>query len=150
MKYKKINEIERKMIFEAHQEDRNWREVARSLGVNEKTAYIWLRNEQASPKRRGGSQTKKTQAIVDFLTSLIEEKPSITLREMQENIRCSFNFTLGINTVKNWLDGELFSLKNMMPTVDNMNKEENRVKRAEYIQKTFRCKVWRKNLGMDR
>ena len=77
MKYKKINEIERKMIFEAHQEDRNWREVARSLGVNEKTAYVWLRNEQASPKRRGGSQTKKTQAIVDFLTSLIEEKPSL-------------------------------------------------------------------------
>ena len=56
---------------------------------------------------------------------------------MQENIRCSFNFTVGINTVKNWLDGELFSLKNVRPTVDNMNREENRVKRAEYMEKLF-------------
>ena len=51
---------------------------------------------------------------------------------MQEHVRCSFNFTVDINTVKNRLDREVF-FKNTKPTVD-MIREENRMKRVEYAE----------------
>ena len=38
-----------------------------------------------------------------------------------------------MSTVKNWLDGELIYVKNVRPSVVNMNNEVNKVKRAEYM-----------------
>ena len=49
----------------------NWRDLAEQLGVNYKTAYTWIRNDAESPKPRGGSQKKLTDAQIDHVVALV-------------------------------------------------------------------------------
>ena len=59
VKYNKISPNDRKRVIAAHTEDNNWRELCKTLGINTRTAYHWIRNEQAKPKKKGGSISKK-------------------------------------------------------------------------------------------
>ena len=104
--YSKTSLNDRKRIFEAYEEDKDWKGLAKALGVNERTAYEWIRSGQKTPKAKGGSVTKKTDAIDDALDEWISENPSITLKNLAELISTNFHITVSINTVKNWLDGK--------------------------------------------
>ena len=137
MKYKKISELERKMVFEAFKEERDWRATAKSLGVNPRTAYHWLRKSQGTSKSRGGSLSRKTPAVVKIIEERIEAEPSVTLRQIKEELMHKLNVDVCLNTVKNWLDGELFSVKAVRPTAQNMNRPENKLKRSQYIDQLF-------------
>ena len=45
------------------------------------------------------------------------------------------------NTVKKWLDNELFTLKNVRNEIDRMNFPENKRKRATYMEQLFNCRA---------
>ena len=43
--------------------------------------------------------------------------------------------------MKNWLDGELFSLKSIRPCIQNVNRPENKLKRAQYLEAIFQARA---------
>ena len=137
MKYNKTVPNDRKRVCEAHEEGRDWKAVAQALGIKLRTAYMWLQNGQFEAKKKGGSESKKTDEIVSFLTDQIEKEPSVTLQQLADMLRNRFEIVVCIATVKNWLDGELFSLKAVRPLIQNVNREENKIKRAEYLEAFF-------------
>ena len=42
MKYRKISLNDRRRIFEACDENKDWKELAKTLGIPLRTAYRWL------------------------------------------------------------------------------------------------------------
>ena len=59
---------------------------------------------------------------------------------MKLDFRVSTMFMYPWFSVKNWLDGEFISVKNVRPSVVNMNNEVNKVKRAEYMDSLFQAR----------
>ena len=49
--------------------------------------------------------------------------------------------TVSIPTIKNWLDGELITLKAVRHNFDNMNKSENKEKRGLYMQTFYAATI---------
>ena len=94
----------------------------------------WIRKCQMQPKKKGGSKSKKTDEIINFILDKIERVPSVTLAELTALTRSTFGVSVCVNTMKNWLDSELISLKNVRPLVHNVNSQENKAKRAQYLE----------------
>nr|XP_022911119.1 uncharacterized protein LOC111422125 [Onthophagus taurus] len=134
-KYNKVSAADRRRIMKAYEDGKNWRQTAQDLGVNVRTAYEWLKNDQEDPKPKGGSKSKKTLAIDEALVRWIEEDSTLTLKDLSNRVHNEFELRVSINTIKNWLDGKLFSLKKIRPHVANINTYENKVKRREYVEK---------------
>ena len=78
-----------------------------------------------------------TEEMKVFLISKVEEYASITLSELKTAIHNEFNTSACTSTVKNWLDGELFTVKNVRAMVSNMNNQLNKLKRSDYMTKLF-------------
>lgn len=134
-KYNKISQNDRARIVKAHEEGRDWRTIASALGVNTRTAYEWLKKEQPLPKKKGGNASaKKTPVLEDAIVRWVEEDCTLTLKNICNRLNAEFQVLVCHNTIKNWLDGKLFSVKSIRPHVGNMNSEENRRKRREYVE----------------
>ena len=127
MKYNKITANKRKRIFEAYEEGHDWRALAKTLRVNLRTAYDWQRNGKMNPKKKGGSISKKTPEMMAAIAEKIEKEPSCTLSDLCRLVHADFNIRVCINTMKNWLAGELFSLKSIRPCIQNVNRPENKL-----------------------
>ncbi|XP_022902532.1 uncharacterized protein [Onthophagus taurus] len=142
VKYNKISISDRERIIKAHEEGKDWRATATALGVNVRTAYEWLKKDQSLPKKKGGNaSSKKTAAISDALVRWIEEDSTITLKGLCDHVSNEFQVNVCQNTMKNWLDGQLFSLKALRPQIVNMNNEENKVKRKEYVNQILQSRA---------
>ena len=137
MAYNKASAKDRKKIFEAFQEDRDWKAVAKMCDVKPGTAYKWLINGSATAKPKGGSASKKTPEITAALETIIEENASITLTELRDIVGRDFSIHVCKNTIKNWLDGEMYSVKDVRTIVDRMNHHDNKEKRILYMTKLF-------------
>lgn len=71
---------------------------------------------------------------------MIEDDCQMTLKDCANRIKENFNIEVCHNTIKNWLDGELFSLKMIRPTVQNMNTDDNKMKRVSYLNQLLKAK----------
>ena len=71
---------------------------------------------------------------MNFIIEHIKKEPSVTLNQLAELIFVKFNISVVVNTIKNWLDGELFTLKSVRPMVQNANRAENKIKRMQYLE----------------
>ena len=101
--------------------------MAKTLNINTATAYKWLAKKQCIAKKKGGSLSKKSPEVINAITSAIENNASITLEEIKNMVFSKFNLKVCKSTIRNWLHLELFSLKNVRPT---MNRPENKLKRS--------------------
>ena len=70
----------------------------------------------------------------------IQENASITLNQLKIKLWMEFQINVCINTVKNWLDRELFTVKLTRNQIDNMNNAKNEEKRGTYMQKLFEAR----------
>ena len=141
MKYNKISTSDRQRICEAHRDNKDWKELAKSLGIALRTVYGWLEKNHDTPMNKGGSKPKKTEEIMNFVIEHVEREPSVTLAQLVDLIYATFNVSVVCNTVKNWLDGEMFSLKNVRPIIQNVNRPENKVRRAQYLESLFESRA---------
>ena len=121
MVYNKVTLSDRKRIYDCYMRNEDWKMMARTLGVNIRTAYHWLKNEQQAPKKKGGSKSVKTNAMIAEIVQWIEQNPSITLKEVRDLIQVKWEITVSIVTVKNWLDGELITVRQVCPIPSTMN-----------------------------
>ena len=81
----------RTQIVAVYEADGKWKEKARELQVPISTAYRWV-NQGDHEDRRGGRRfTKVNQEHRDFMVTLIENNPRITLKEMAEGLKAKFS-----------------------------------------------------------
>ena len=108
MKYNKIQITDRQRIIAAHEDEKDWKVLARTLGINLRTAYHWLENKQETPKKRRRAPSKKTEKAVELLV------PAITLEQLQTKLTMDIDLNVSLyTTIKNWLDFKLFSFKDV-------------------------------------
>jgi transposase len=84
---------------------------------------------------KGGNKPKiLTNEQIDVMISWVEEECSITLKQLQRKILQNFRNMLSVTTVGNYLEGGVFTIKQTHCEPAAMNIEENKRKRAEYVQ----------------
>lgn len=133
-KYKKRNLDARRKILEVHENGGDWKSVCEVYEVNERTAYDWIRQNQREPRPKGGCKTsRKSPELINALLKWIENDCQITLKQCRELLLQEFQINVCVNTVKNWLDCELISVKAVRPAVQNVNSQENKEKRSQYV-----------------
>ena len=137
MKYNKISAKDRSTIYEAYKNGEDWRSVAKTLKISTSTAYKWLLADREEPKRKGGCYCKKTNQAVQKMQEVLEQNCLATLEDLQRILLEELNVNVCKSTISNWLDGQLISLKNTRNEINNMNKNENKAKRAEYMNLFF-------------
>ena len=102
---------------------------------NQRENCVYLVGKKVEiPKMKGGKISKKSPEIIASLLAKIEENASTTLLELKTLVFRDFNLDVTINTIKNWLDAELISVKNIRGKIVNVISPENKVKRANYLQ----------------
>lgn len=113
----------------------DWVALAKTLDIKYKTAFHWVRSGRDVMLRKGGNRPKSlTEDEVNIMISWIEEKCDCTLKQLQQKIQHEFQKIVSISTVGNYLEGRLFSVKQVHTEPITMNSEENKRKRADYVQ----------------
>lgn len=87
-----VSEADRRRIVDSFDNGEDFIAVAATLGVKRTTAYTIVRRYQATGQvartpRVGGRQPKLDPESIDFLVSLIDANPCITLTEMNATLR---------------------------------------------------------------
>ena len=111
------------------------RSVANGFSVQ--TAYGWIRRSEVDelPKQRGGFRSKKIeQHHIDKLLDWLSLNPLLTLVEIKNKIKAEYDLDVSTTTIHKHLDGQMFTLKKILPEPENMNSLANRRKRAECVQ----------------
>lgn len=136
--YAKISLIDRERLIRCFHENGDWVSLAETLNIKRQTArgiiLKYRRTGEVQPGQRGGNRPKKTdQEMVDFLLRLIEEKPTVTLHEMNARLRIQFPDKPQVShqTISRSLDGEVITVKDVRPSPVQRNtpavKEERRL-----------------------
>ena len=84
-------------------------------------------------KEKNGSPSKKTPEILAAIEEWIAENSSITLVKLCELVEQYFNIKIAVNSIRNWLDGMLYAVKDARRVIININLPINKEKRADYV-----------------
>ena len=76
----------------------------------------------------------------------LEDDQQLTLKQFQERIAEEYILNICVNTVKNWLDRELISLKNVRCHSGAMKGKDNKLLRSIYVENILRDRANGKNL----
>lgn len=133
--YRKYSERDRQRIVSCANRGDDWVNLAASLGINYKTAFHWIQSGRDNMLARGGMKPKIFQEQqVDRMIEWIEDDCDITLKSIQQRIIQEFHLHVSISTIGNYLEGRFFTMKKKHYEPVNMNTEENKRKRAEYVE----------------
>ena len=86
-----VSEDDRRRLTECYSSREDLVTLAHSLHIKRTTAYSIIRRFQATGEvgrgpAAGGRKSKIDQESIDFIVSLIEANPCITLREMRSSL----------------------------------------------------------------
>ena len=130
-----INPETRRRVIAAADNEEDWKAVALNNGIPYSTAYGWVKSKR-SPKKRGGQKKSKLRIEhVSYMTQLVGETPTLTLKEIQSKVKADKNVKVSTTTVHNTLQGKLLTLKKINPEPFKMNDIVNKQKRKDYVEK---------------
>lgn len=120
---------------------------AERLGIRRSTAYSIVRRYQdtgevqlaAAPGGGGGRPPKMDAEMRDFLVMLIEDVPTMSLREMNALMRATWPDKPRVNesTIARALSGMLISVKLVNDVPANRNRPDIVQERARYLCKFY-------------
>ena len=117
-RYRRVSEEDRQRIVDAFRDGADYVACAAQLGVRRGTAYSIIRRSQitgtaAAAAHAGGRPPKMDAEMRDFCMLLIEELPTITLREINRLMRTTWPNKPVVNeaTISRALSGMLISVK---------------------------------------
>lgn len=133
--YMKNTQQDRERILTCANRGEDWVALAVTLGIKYKTAFHWVHSGRDVMLHKGGVKPKiLTEEQIDVLISWVEEDCSITLKQLQQKIFQNFQVVVSVTTVGNYLEGRVFTIKQSHFEPVTMNTEENKLKRAQYVQ----------------
>ena len=149
-RYAKISFLDRQRLMNAFIEGRDWLEAADTLGIKRQSARSivvkFQRTGTAEKRARGGKRRTKTdQEVLDFLIRAIENKPTITLKEMNERLRTELPHKprVSCQALSARLNGALYTIKDLRPVPAQWNTPERKEERRQFAE-------WLMNEGMNR
>lgn len=126
----------KKRVLAAAENHDNWKAVALANGIATSTAYGWIRTAQDPLKKRGGSRHRKVYPEhIEKMIGYVEENPYITLKEIRAKFALETGITVSTNTIHNYLEGQMYTVKKALPQPVTVNSEVNKRKRREYVEK---------------
>ena len=130
--YRRVSAEDRQRIVSDFRDGLDYVACAERLGVRRSTAYSIVRRYQdtgdidlrTSPN--GGRPSKMDAEMRDFLVMLIEDLPSITLKEMNTMMRATWPHKPNVNesTIARALSGMLISVKLCNDVPANRNRPD--------------------------
>lgn len=133
-KYKKSSGGKMRVIETAINQG-NWVNVAKANGVPYQTAYGWLRNseDENSGPRGGRRNAKVTEQHIQKMVSIVEKDPLVSLVDIKKKFWDEDRLSISTTTIHKHLDGQLITVKKVLPEPISMNSPENKRKRSEYV-----------------
>ena len=139
--YKTISYVDRQRLIKAFENDKDWITLAENLGIKRQSARSiilkYRRTGEAGRRKRGGNRPQKIDdEMLSFMVNLIEQKPTITLKEIQSRmiIELPDKPPVTHQTISNKLDGVLYSVKDLRSVPVNWNHPTVKEERRQYTE----------------
>ncbi|KAK1943273.1 hypothetical protein P3T76_004669 [Phytophthora citrophthora] len=124
-------------VLSAACKDDDWQDVAVKNGVKLRSAYRWVSAARESDvwdepprKQRGGARNKKVETDhVDYLLRLIDDNCYLTLDEMVDAIEPRFDVKVSCQTIKEYVDGRMYTMKQIQRDNNYRNLPRNKTLR---------------------
>lgn len=137
--YKNICQVDRERIINAYQNNQDWRNVANLLDIKVQSArnliIKFIQTGETEKQNRGGVRRRKIdEEMVNFMTNLIEQKPTITLKEINAQLRIHLPGKPYVShqALSLKLDGLLYTIKDLRTIPIQWNTPERKLERREY------------------
>ena len=129
---------EKQRLFAAYDSGADFKTIAEHNGISVRQAYYLLARRRNPIKRgpwggRRDSVCKVTQEMVDCCLREIEEKPTVTLKELKKLIFDNYEVGVCENTIRKHLICECYSLKQLRHRKLAMNLPDNIEKRKKFV-----------------
>lgn len=132
--YKKHSVEDRKRVVRSANRGEDWVALSMQLNVPYKTAYQWVRSGEETSLPKGGKKPKSLmEEQIDAIIGWVEEDCGITLKQLQSRILNNFHIHVSVSTIGNYLEGRVFTMKQIHNEPVTMNSIENKALRAQYV-----------------
>lgn len=127
---------DRLRIIQAAGELRDWRQLAKDLGVPRSTATRWVsRIGQLENLPRGGNKRMKiNESHIEFMLQMLRENRFITMQDLALRIRRKFGTALTPCAISNRLLGKAFISDRPRGDPEEVNAAEVRNSRRSYVR----------------
>ena len=139
-RYNKIPLQDCQRLINAYQNGQDYIAVARILGIKHQTANSIMRNFQRTGRieagNKGGARNvKMSEDMKQFLVNIIEEKSTITLKEMKSQMELQRPDWphVTVQCISKALDGELITIKQLRNIPQQRNSDFVKLARREYM-----------------
>ena len=136
--YNKCDPSSKRRIIECAEAHGNWKLVAEANGVKIQTARRWIHmsaDELQVGPRGGAHNTKITDHHVTHMLQMLETNPQVTLAEIRTSVERQFGLKVNISTIHRHLKDQLFTVKKVSFVPSTANTDENKEKRATFVQR---------------
>ena len=143
----KIPQVDRDRLIDAFNHNQDYITLAEQLGIKRQTARNIIVRFQQNGRRnilqRGSTHIKVTEHMVAAMVEYVEQKPTITLKEIRQKLIVNFphNEPITVQTISKHLDSQLISLKKLDFCPIQWNTQEVKRERHEFME-------WYVNDGM--
>lgn len=135
-KYKKASVDARSIIVKTSRELLDWKALAKTMGVNYKTAHHWVTSGRETALPRTNTIRKAlSEEEIDGLISHLEGDPALTLQQMSAYVLQTHNKSVSGSTIARYLHGRVFSYKGNHYEPVDMNCEAKKVMRRDYLHR---------------
>lgn len=147
-RYCQVSDVDRQRLIACYQQNKDWVSLAENLNIKRTTAYGIIKEWKCSGRqtrlKRGGSVKKIDEEMLNFLIRSIEEKPTITLKEMQAKLRDGLpdKPPVSVQTLSRALDGAMYTVKDLRHVPIQWNDPAVKKERKEHFN-------WLMNEGMN-
>ena len=132
--YAKTSQRDRELIVECSNRGEDWTGLAKNLGVKYQTAYSWIRSGSTESKKRGGARPMiLTSDHVNLILEWLEQDCSLSLVQIKAKLLRDCNIAISTSSVANYLEGQLFTTKQVYWQPITMNSVRNKELRKNYV-----------------
>jgi transposase len=133
----KISVSDKQRLINSYQCGGDYVSLAKHLNIKESTARSCVQRfkNNSHPGTHGGhKRCLLTDEIFSILEVFIQENPLATLAIIKGYLQSVCELNVSSNTIANWLDGRLITLKRMRDVPHERNSVSTKDKRCEYAQ----------------
>lgn len=133
VKYAMVSAQDRARLLDCSRRGGDLPSLARTLGINIKTARSIVRTDRDLPKARGGSKSTFNVDVLTSLTKLVDDHPTYTLKQLKSELqRQRPGLAISTSSIDRLLDGHGYSLKQVSLQPADRNRADVKEKRKVF------------------
>ncbi|KAG0428404.1 hypothetical protein HPB47_024609 [Ixodes persulcatus] len=133
VKYATVSAQDRARLLDCSRRGGDLQSLARTLGINIKTARSIVRTDRDLPKARGGSKSTFNVDVLTSLTQLVDDHPTYTLKQLKSELQRQLpGLAISTSSIDRLLDGHGYSLKQVSLQPADRNRADVKEKRKVF------------------